>query len=147
MGDSRFARCLQGGGVAVGSGTVIISSCTISGNTASGVHTRAQNFPSAPMGKLLTRLPRFKSSHCLVGDSRFAPCLQGGGVVVFGGTVAISSCTISGNIADNVRAHVRKFPPPRWENALFTCPFRFSSLCWVLPQTTRMEYVPSAPET
>ena len=43
MGDSRFARCLQGGGVYVGVGTVVaISSCTISGNTATYVRTHAQ---------------------------------------------------------------------------------------------------------
>jgi hypothetical protein len=52
MGDSPFARCLQGGGVYVGVGTVAItvaiSSCTISENTASGVRAHAQNFPSPP---------------------------------------------------------------------------------------------------
>ena len=36
MGDSPFARCLQGGGgVFVNGGSVTIDSCTISGNTAS----------------------------------------------------------------------------------------------------------------
>jgi hypothetical protein len=34
MGDSHFARCLQGGGVFVNGGSVTIDSCTISGNTA-----------------------------------------------------------------------------------------------------------------
>ena len=62
------------------------------------------NFPSPPMG-----------------NSRFARWLQGGGVAVFGGTVAISSCTISGNTATNVRAHVQKFPSPQWD-ALLLCP-------------------------
>jgi hypothetical protein len=46
MGDSRFARFLQGGGVYVYSGTVTISSCIISGNTASAVRAHVQNFPS-----------------------------------------------------------------------------------------------------
>ena len=41
-----------------------------------------------------------------MGDSRFARCLQGGGVAVFGGTVTISSCTISENNALSVRADV-----------------------------------------
>jgi hypothetical protein len=36
MGDSRFARCLQGGGVMVHSGTVMITSSSITGNTAFG---------------------------------------------------------------------------------------------------------------
>ena len=49
-------------------------------------------------------------------------CLQGGGVYVESGTVTFSSCTITGNTAkDYVRAHVRKFPSPRWEFML-TCP-------------------------
>ena len=51
MGDSRLARCLQGGGVYVGGGTVAISWCTISGNSANGVRAHAPNFPS-PNGKL-----------------------------------------------------------------------------------------------
>jgi hypothetical protein len=48
----------------------------------------------------------------LVRYSRFARELQGGGVNVQGGTVAVSSCTISGNTATYVRAHVQKFPLP-----------------------------------
>ena len=52
-----------------------------------------------------------------MGDSRFACCLQGGGgVYVQGGNVTLSSCTIRGNLAGSVRAHVQKFPWPRWEN-------------------------------
>jgi hypothetical protein len=51
-----------------------------------------------------------------MGNSRFARCLQGGGVFVQGGSVTISSCTISGNSAYYVRAHPQKFPMPQWEN-------------------------------
>jgi hypothetical protein len=51
-----------------------------------------------------------------MGDSRFAGCLQGGGVHVEGGTVTITSSSIYGNFARNVRAHPQKFPMPRWEN-------------------------------
>ena len=51
-----------------------------------------------------------------MGSTRFARCLQGGGVAVFGGTVTISSCTISGNTASAVRAHPQKFPIPPWES-------------------------------
>jgi len=101
MGDSRFARCLQGGGVYVKGGTTVaISSCTISRNTAYSVRAHVQNFPSPPCGRLTcTR------------------CLQEGGGVsvvtsVVGGTVTFSSCTISGNQATVVRAHVQKFPSP-----------------------------------
>ena len=57
-----------------------------------------------------------------MGDSCSACCLQGGGVAVYGGTVAISSCTISGNTASWVRAPPQKFPMPPWEHALLTCP-------------------------
>ena len=55
MGDSHFARCLQGGGVVVEGegGSVTFDSCTITGNTASSV--RAQNFPS-PDGKIADAL-------------------------------------------------------------------------------------------
>jgi len=49
-----------------------------------------------------------------MGDSRFAFCSQGGGVYVSSGTVTITSSSIYGNIASNVRAHLHKFPmPPR----------------------------------
>jgi hypothetical protein len=139
--------CLQGGGVYVSSGTVTITSSSITGNTASvDVRAYVQNFPS----------PRWETHNCLLfagrrylflfrhghdnvfldlreysllcarsrsklpiapmGNSRFARCLQGGaGVAVFGDTVTISSCTISGNAADYVRAHPQKFPMPLWE--------------------------------
>ncbi len=61
-----------------------------------------------------------------MGDSRFARCLQGGGVYVDGvygdgGTVTISLCTISGNRAILVRADFRNFTSPRWENCLRAC--------------------------
>jgi hypothetical protein len=84
MGDSRFARWLQGGGVFVQwgypqGGSVTISSCTINGNTANYVRTHAQKAPMAPMGKLLT---------CLLRDSRF--------------------CTTA-----NASVNYRKYVPPR----------------------------------
>ena len=50
MGDSCFAPCLQGGGVNVGGGTVTLSSCTITGNTAY-VRAHAQ-IPHRPDGKI-----------------------------------------------------------------------------------------------
>ena len=61
---------------------------------------------------------RSSSKHPIapMGDSRFARCLQGGGVYVDKGSVAISSSTISGNTAGYVRAHPQKFLMPRWEN-------------------------------
>ena len=43
-----------------------------------------------------------------MGDQHVACCLQGGGVLVTGGTVTISSSNISGNTAPNVRAHFHK---------------------------------------
>ncbi len=54
-----------------------------------------------------------------MGDSRFACCLQGGGVYVGGdvggGTVSIVNSRIYSNTAPNVRAHPQKFPLPQWE--------------------------------
>ena len=46
MGDSCFAHCLQGGGVYVSSGTVTITSSSITGNTAYYVCAHVLKFPS-----------------------------------------------------------------------------------------------------
>jgi hypothetical protein len=51
-----------------------------------------------------------------MGDSRFARCLQGGGVAVVGGSVSIVNSQIYSNTASYVRAHLQKFPLPRWES-------------------------------
>jgi hypothetical protein len=57
MGDSRFARCLQGGGVYVEQGgTVAISSCTISGNSAGQVCAHALKSSHCPDGKVADEL-------------------------------------------------------------------------------------------
>ena len=65
------------------------------------VPQRPSKVPIAPMG----------FSHVL------RLCLQGGGVFVHSGSVTFSSCTITSNTAVGyVRAHVQKFPSPRWEN-------------------------------
>jgi hypothetical protein len=40
----------------------------------------------------------------------------GGGVLVLGGSVTISSCTINGNTASGVRSHAQNIPSPRWES-------------------------------
>ena len=45
------------------------------------------------------------------------------------------------------RRDLEKFPWPRWENTLLTCPIRFSSFLMGAASSTSMEYVPSAPET
>jgi len=133
MGDSRFARCLQGGGVFVQGGTVSIVNSQVYSNQATNV--RARDFKSSPRpdGKIPDALASthscttaaaalvnsrmylpqsLKFSHPPMGDSRFARCLQGGGVFVNGGTVTLSSCIINGNTAGNVRAHLQKFPWP-----------------------------------
>jgi len=46
MGNSRFARFLQGGGVYVGGGTVSVMNSQIYSNTAAFVRARLQKFPS-----------------------------------------------------------------------------------------------------
>jgi hypothetical protein len=48
MGDSRIARCLQGGGVYVYGSTVSIVNSQIYSNTATYVRTDIRNFPSPP---------------------------------------------------------------------------------------------------
>jgi hypothetical protein len=78
--------------------------------------------PSAPETSNVPMAP--------IGDSRlFCFFLQGGGVAVhYGGTVAISSCTISGNSASPVCVLMFKSSHgPDGKSALLTCPFRFSS--------------------
>jgi hypothetical protein len=50
-----------------------------------------------------------------MGDSRFARCLQGGGVYVYNGTVSIVNSQIYSNTAYIVRAHLQKFASPQWE--------------------------------
>ena len=59
------------------------------------VPQRPSKVPIAPMG----------FSHVL------RLCLQGGGVRIEGGTVAFSSCTITGNSAPFVRAHAQSHRP------------------------------------
>ena len=121
MGDSHFARCLQGGGVFVGGGvSVTFDSCNITGNTASYVvRARAQNFPSPRWEFLLT---------CPI-DSPLSIRID----IWF--------------YQRNVRAsHACKLPIAPMGKCLLTCPFRFSSLMTVLPRSTSLEYVPSAPE-
>ena len=100
MGNSQFARCLQGGGVYVSSGTVTITSSSIYENTpAMNVRAHVQKFPLPPW-----------ETH----DLRVV--LQGGGVYVYTGTVSIVNSQVYSNQATNVRARLQKFPSPRWEN-------------------------------
>ena len=142
LGNSRFARCLQGGGVAaepvyvcanncvgnVGNGvcsdgglgaeeyrchfgndcndcgwrsigcTVSIVNSKIYSNTAVYVRAHAQKFPSPP-------------NHPME-DSRFACCLQGGGVAIQHVSVygTLVNSHIYSNTATYVRAHLQKFP-------------------------------------
>ena len=82
------ALCFQGGGVYVGSGTVSFSSCTITGNTATGVRAHAQKFPS----------PRWENGSRACFDSRLHNCDRHLGQL------------------QGVRAEERgKFPSPPWE--------------------------------
>jgi hypothetical protein len=134
MGDSSFARCLQGGGVAVFGGTVSIVNSQIYSNTAplgAGVYVASStsvpavtitsslitgntaNSASSGGGGVIVSGGRVAISSCTISGNTAS---QGGGVTVYGGTVTISSCTISGNTAGLVRAHPQKFPMPRWES-------------------------------
>ena len=133
--DLRF--CLQGGGVYVQGGSVTFSSCTITGNTAHYVRAHAQKFPSPRWEFLLTgpldshlsiRIDIWfyqgyvRASHACklpIAPMGFSHVLrlrlQGGGVYIEGGTVSFSSCSMTGNSAQYVRAHAQKFPSPPWE--------------------------------
>jgi len=142
MGFSHVLHlCLQGGGVFVQSGTVTISSSTISGNTA--LLVRASLACKSPLADVLASTHACTIANASVNytvctchrdytwklpiatpDSRFVRCLQGGGVYVSSGTVTLSLCTISGNRAeppqmgDHVcHSDLEKFPLPRWEIA------------------------------
>ncbi len=60
----------------------------------------------------------FKNSHRPNGRLTFCSLFaQGGGVDVRGGTVSIVNSQIYSNTAPTVRAHLQKFPSPRWEIA------------------------------
>ena len=92
------ARCLQGGGVYVSnSGTVTITSSSIHGNTAF-------NYVRAHVQKIPLSRWEITSRSLFAGDSRFARCLQGGGVQFSGGTVSIVNSQIYSNTANSVRA-------------------------------------------
>ena len=65
--------CLQGGGVFVQGGTVTLSSCTISGNTAFSVRAHLQPKMGNAMGKMLTCLPRLT-----LAQLRMLPSTTGG---------------------------------------------------------------------
>ena len=71
-------------------------------NTDDSVRTHVQKFPS----------PRWENC-APMGDSRFARCLQGGGVYVNGGTVSIVNSEIYSNTNTYVRTVSRNFPSPR----------------------------------
>eukprot|EP00900_Chrysochromulina_parva_P008785 jgi/Chrpa1/17908/Chrysochromulina_OHIO_Genome00022144-RA len=117
----------NGGGVFVNGGTVTLSSCTISGNSANNgggvyvqggtvsiVNSQLYSNGATNGGGVFVNGGTVTLSSCTISGNT---AINGGGVAVFGGTVAISSCTISGNTVQ-VHAHVRKFP--EWENALMT---------------------------
>jgi hypothetical protein len=60
-----------------------------------------------------------KAPNAPMGDSRFARCLQGGGVYVGGGAVSIVNSQIYSNTAYYVRAHLHHFPSgPPWDALL-----------------------------
>ena len=114
--------------------------CCLDLSVSSTCHLRLKlpKFPIAPMGILLTCLPRLTLAQlrtlrsttectCCRDLANFpsprwdfhmsrALCFQGGGVYVESGTVTFSSCTITGNTAYFVCARTQNFPSPRWEN-------------------------------
>jgi hypothetical protein len=125
MGSSQFARCLQGGGVYVYSGTVTITSSSIYGNTAGYVRAHVQKFPIAPLGKLLTRLPRLSHAklrtainYRMYVPQRSESSHRPDGKVA--DVLAPTHACIIGNASVNYRGCVPQrpsmFPSPRWEH-------------------------------
>jgi hypothetical protein len=106
--DLNFSHRPDGKMADMPKSTLIFQNGSIFGSYQGRVRaSHACKFPIAPMG-----------------DSRFARCLQGGGVYVEVGTVTISSCTISGNTATYVHAHAQKFPSPQWETHVLLVAYR-----------------------
>ena len=148
MGFSHVLRfCLQGGGVAVLGGSVTFDSCTITGNTATYVraHTQNSHRPDGKMpcpngnftcfalvlagrrclcqywhGELLGAHHRWQLSYICACPRSKVPIAQMGRWL---------TCPnrLSSIREMYVLATPANFPTPRWEKALLTCPFRFSS--------------------
>jgi hypothetical protein len=157
MGASRFARCLQGGGVFVYGGSVSIMNSQIYSNTASFVRADVQNFPS-PDGNIADTLNSILACAVLfllrtcgrdlkfpiapVVDSCLARCLQGGGIQVNGGSdwsivVTITNSSIYGNTARDVRAHTQNLPSPPWEPHVWLVFFRAAVSGYLLAHLSR----------
>ena len=90
--SGNSAGDLGGGGIHVWVGSVTIDSCTISGNTASDGHRKTG-------GGVLLWGGTVSIVNSQLNSNQAA---NGGGVYIGGATVAISSCTISGNSADYI---------------------------------------------
>jgi hypothetical protein len=70
MGDSRFARCLQGGGVYVGGGTVSIVNSQIYSNTANGNQQSVRATETLP----ISHRPNGKLTFCSLLAGRWCLC-------------------------------------------------------------------------
>ena len=73
---------------------------------------------------------------CTMGDSRFAPYLQGGGVAVYGGSVSIVNSQIYSNIATYVRTHLQKIPSGPMGRSLTCLPRLSLAQLRTLPSST-----------
>jgi len=90
---------------------------------------------STTVGECCRDLEKFPSPQ---GNSRFARCLQGGGVAVYGGSVSIVNSQIYSNFGAYVRAHVQKFPSAQWDFHMFcTCACREAVSLLPLPARSR----------
>jgi len=129
MGDSRFARCLQGGGVAVYGSTVTISSCTISGNTAGYVRAVMFEIPHRPDGKiadaLASTLACTTAADALVNYSLLYvpqascdfPIAPMGELLTRLPRLTLAPLqTLRSTTVGTCRRDLEKFPSPRWES-------------------------------
>jgi hypothetical protein len=98
-----------GGGVYVEGGTVAISACTISGNTAG----YGQLQPENGGGGVWVQGGTVAISSCTISGNT---AYYGGGVYVHSGTVSIVNSLVYFNQAAAVRDRAQNFPSPRWEH-------------------------------
>jgi hypothetical protein len=114
MGFSHvLPLCLQGGGVRIDGGTVTLSSCNITGNTATYVRVMLK-FPIAPMG--FSHVLRFVLAGRRCSHRRW----HGDLVIVQHHWQHSYLCACS----------CSNFPSSRWENAFLSCPIRNSPFKW-----------------
>ena len=136
MGDSCLARCMQGGGVYISSGTVTITSSSIYGNTAvDNVRAHVRKVPIAPMGDQNVLLVVCRAVVSLSGMAQWPSHRASGGtqqlcVLMFNsphrpdGNIVLTCLprlslaqlrTLPSTTACTCHRDLANFPSPRWD--------------------------------